>query len=894
MPFDLEKAIAAWCRPYVVNPLFSAEDIEELEGSLRDRVEALREKDLSEKQAFRRAVKRVGSYGTAEQEYRKVYWGKVKREHRLTDELKWRLTMFKNYLKVALRSFQRQKGYSFINMAGLAVGLACFLLISLFVRFELSYDTFHEKADRIYRVGTEAPGSYRFGTNRYVDTSAPMVAALMDEVPEVEYATQIEINGVALRRGNDLFPEEGIYATRHFFDVFSFELLQGDPRTALVEPGSIILTASLAQKYFGEEDPMGKTLSDGWGLDESTFTVVGVVADPPPNSHFTFDFLLSMTTSSNYRHLLETDQWNVSNYLTYVSLRPGYDLPAFREKLVALGQKYLGRIGYYQDNPDEIPIYFPQALTDIHLHSDLNNEIDTEDNITYVYLFSAIGLLILLIACINYMNLATARSLQRAKEVSVRKAMGAQRVQLVGQFMGEAMILSTAALGLAVGLVYLLLPSFNALTAREMSLEWVEQSGFWLTVLALGLGVGFLAGSYPALVLSGFAPVSVMKGVLKRGAGKMTLRNGLVVAQFAITTALVVSTFVIHQQLHYFRTANTGLDRDHVVLIRAGDGAVMAQYEALKQTLSRHPNVLGVTASRQDPTEIGSWAESTSWEGIEEGQQISFFQSAVQPEFVELFGIELVEGRDFSERVTADTHEGLLINETMARQLGWETAAGKWLNFQGQRRHIVGVMKDFNFRSFHEATAPLVLHLGRDWPFARVLVKVRPERMQATLAHLEATMATFSPASPFIYEFLDDAYNNMYRAEVRLGRLFSYFTGLALLIACLGLFGLAAFMTAQRTKEIGVRKVLGASLADILVLLSKDFFKLVVLAFIIAAPLAYLAMQRWLEGFAYRIDLGPALFLFTGGLVFLVALLTVSYQSIKAALADPVKSLRYE
>ena len=601
-----------------------------------------------------------------------------------------------------------------------------------------------------------------------------------------------------------------------------------------------------------------------------------------------------MSSSSNYRHLLETDQWDINNYLTYVSLRPGYDLPTFREKLVALGQKYLGRIGYYQDNPDRISIYFPQALTDIHLHSDLNNEIDTEGNITYVYLFSAIGLLILLIACINYMNLATARSLMRAKEVGVRKVMGAQRVQLVGQFMGEAMILSTAALGLAVGLVYLLLPSFNALTAREMSLGWVDQSGFWLTVVALGLGVGFLAGSYPALVLSGFAPVSVMKGVLHRAAGKITLRNGLVVAQFAITTALIVSTFAIHQQLHYFQTANTGLDRDHVVLIRVGDRAVMAQYEALTQTLSGHPNVLGVTASRQDPTEIGSRAEATSWEGSEEGQHILFYHTAVQPEFVEFFGIELVEGRDFSETVTADAYEGLLINETMARQLGWEAAVGKWFNFQGREMRIVGVMKDFNFRSFHEATAPMALYLGKDWPFSRVLVKVRPERMQATLAHLEATMATFSPASPFVYEFLDDAYNNMYQVEMRLGRLFSYFTGLALLIACLGLLGLAAFMAAQRTKEIGVRKVLGASLADILVLLSKDFFKLVALAFVIAAPLAYLAMERWLEGFAYRIELGPALFLFTGSLVLLVALLTVSYQSIKAALADPVKSLRYE
>ena len=801
--------------------------------------------------------------------------------------------MLKNYLKIAFRRLYKQKGYSFINVFGLAVGLTSFILISLFVQFELSYDTFHEKADRIYRVAKEDPGSYYLGTNQYAATSAPMAQALMDEFPEVEHGVQIEPVEVVLGLEDIRFHEEGLYATRHFFEVFSFDLLHGNSETALVDPNSVILTASLAQKYFGTADPIGQVLSYVRAGEPGTLTITGVVADPPPNSHFTFDYLLSMTTSNYYRHLLETDQWDSNNFRTYVSLYPGYDLPAFEEKLVALAQKYLGRIDYYQRNPDRISIYFPQALTDIHLHSHLNFEIGPNGDITYVYLFSAIGLLILLIACINYMNLATAWSTMRAKEVGVCKVLGAQRGQLVGQFLGEALLLSAVALGLAVLLVYMLLPVFNKLTAREMSLEWADQPGFWLGVVGVGLAVGLLSGSYPALMLSGYKPVGVLKGVLQRRTGKATVRGVLVVTQFAITVALVVGTLTIYQQLHYIRTANTGVDRDHVVSIPVEDRAVQEQYAALRDALTKHPDVLGVTASWRNPTQIGAQSGATSWEGAEEGQHISVYHMAVQQGFVELFQIALVEGRGFSEEMTADAREGMLINETMARQLGWETAVGKWFDFQGRELRIVGVMKDFNFLSFHQAMAPLALYLGSEGDFSRVLVKVRPEQVPATLAHLEATMATFSPGSPFVYEFLDDAYSSMYQTEVRLGRLFSYFTGLALIIACLGLLGLAAFTSAQRTKEIGIRKVLGATLADILVLISREFLKLVAIAFVIATPVAYFVMRRWLESFAYRIEIGVTVFLFTLALVLLSAILTVSYQSIKAALADPVKSLRH-
>jgi putative ABC transport system permease protein len=673
--------------------------------------------------------------------------------------------------------------------------------------------------------------------------------------------------------------------------VFSFRLLQGDPHTALAAPAAIILTESLAEKYFGTEDPIGQSLRTISNGEEGTLLVTGIIEDPPPYSHLIFDFVLSMTTSSQYRHQLETNQWDSDYYLTYVSLQPGYNLPAFEEKLIVLGQKYLGRLSNYQNKPDEISIFYPQSLGAIHLRSGLNHEVDTEGSINYVYLFSGIGLLILLIACINYTNMTMARSVIREREIGVRKVMGAQRPQLVGQFMSEALILSVVATVLAVGLVYLLLPSFNALTARAISPDWASQPGLWLTIIGLAIGVGCLTGGYPALVLSGLAPLGMMRKRQRR-ADNRTLRNGLVVAQFAITTMLIVCTLTIRQQVHYIQTANTGIEREQVILIRLVDQAAINQYEAIRQVLLEDPNVMGVTASRQDPTKIGSWTEAKEWEGAEEGQRLSFYHSAVRQGFLELLGIELVEGLDITG--ASESRDGLLINETMVRQLGWEHPVGKRINFQGREVRIAGVMKDFNFLSFHQAIAPLAFYQSEEWPFARLLVKVNPQQMQATLAHLESTMATFSPAYPFTYEFLDDVYNQMYQTEVRLGELFSYFTGIALVIAYMGLLGLAAFLASRRTKEIGVRKVLGASLSDILRLLSKDFLRLVGVAFIVGAPMAAIAMHRWLEDYVYRISLGWETFVIAGGAVLLLAWLSVSYQSMRAALINPVQSLRHK
>ncbi|MEZ4701454.1 MAG: ABC transporter permease [Rhodothermales bacterium] len=845
--------------------------------------------DLEE--TFRYQFRRVGV-----RRAQRWYWHQVLLSFfpLLMRALYWSMAMWKNHLKMALRALGKHKGYALVNGLGLTVGLAGFILIALFVRFELSYDRFHEKADRIFRIAKEDPDSNYLGTNQFTVTSAPLAPALMDEFPEVEYATQLVPVDALLRIADARFSEKGLYATAHFFDVFSFELVAGDTRTALAEPGSIVLTTSLARAYFGATDPIGQTVTRLESGRSHSLTVTGIVSDPPPNSHISFDFLLSMRSWDRYVEHLARGDWDSNNYRTYVSLQPGSDVSAFATNLVALAQDRLGEIAYYKEQPGRIPIYFPQPLKDIHLRSHLNFELGANGDIRYVYLFSWIGFLILLIACINYMNLATARSVMRAREVGVRKVMGARRAQLVGQFLTETMLIAVVAVGLALLLVALCLPAFNALTAREMSFASGDLDKLVLTGVGLALLVGLIAGSYPALLMSGHAPLGVMKGIVAGRMSGASFRNALVVAQFAATTVLLVATMAMSRQMRYIQTAQTGVDREHVLSIPIEDPAARERYPAMKSALESQPNVLAVTGAWYNPTQISSQSGTRTWEGSQEGDHISVYHMPVQPEFFDLFRMELVEGRFFGADSAAGAANAMVINETMRRQLGWETAAGKWFTFRNQQFQIVGVMKDFNFLSLHQAIEPLAFYPGIPRDVERVLVKVRPDGLPQTLSALEKAFATFSPEYPFAYEFLDDAYNKMYETDVRLSRLIGYFTALALFIACLGLLGLTTFVASRRTKEIGVRKVLGASLADILVLLSMHFLKLVAFGFLVAIPLAYIGVRRWLEDFAFQIDVGPGLFALAGACVAFVALATISIQSVRAAQADPVESLRYE
>lgn len=808
--------------------------------------------------------------------------------------------MFSNYLKIALRNLRKHLGYTTINLTGLAVGLACCLLIVLFVRDEMSYDRFHEKADQIYRVVLD--GSFSGSDLNAPVTPAPMSQALVKDFPEVTTATRIFGFGgqQVLRRDALRFIEEDIlWVDSTFLDVFTFPLLQGNPETALYAPNTLILTESMANKYFGEENPVGQSLIMG---DSTNYEITGVVADVPSNAHFDFDFLASMRSLPQSQN----EVWISNNFFTYLVLPEGFDPNVLEEKLPEFFQGYAGpqiyeALGLQYDeflSAGNVLQYHLQALTDIHLHSNLQFELGTNGNIAYVYIFSAIALVILLIACINFMNLATARSAGRALEVGIRKVMGSNRNQLIRQFLGESMLLSFLSLILAVGLVVVSIPGFNALTDKAISASFLWNPLVLVGLVALALVVGMLAGSYPAFFLSAFRPVLVLKGSLQKGMKSSMLRNGLVVFQFAISIILIAGTFVVYNQLNFVRNKTLGFDKEHVVVIERAQ-TLGQQSDAFKDELRTYGNVVNVAGTTTVPGGIfGSTAYNA--EGAPPNETHLMSPVWTDYDFVEVLGMTMANGRPFSRDFPSDS-ASYLINESAARSLGWtvEEAVGKKITqfantpenfFSGE---IVGVIKDFHYASLHQEIGSVAIRLGT-FPMPSLAVRIRPDDIPGTLAYLQETWNKFASDEPFVYAFLDQDFNAQYEQEQRLGQIFTTFAAFAILIACLGLFGLASFTAEQRRKEIGVRKTLGASVGSIIFLLSKEFTKLVAIAFVVAVPVAYFAMNGWLQNFAYSTTMGPGTFALAGLLALAIAWTTVSYQSIKAAVADPVKSLRYE
>ncbi|MEZ4703295.1 MAG: ABC transporter permease [Rhodothermales bacterium] len=851
--------------------------------------------DLEE--AFAHIATRQGSAAAA-----RWYWGQAFRSFvpLAGRHIHWCVVMLGNYLSLSLRHLRKHPGYAAVNIAGLAIGLTCFILIGLFVQFEWSSDRFHEKADRIYRIAKERPEGEAAGMRYSAVTPEPLAGALRETIPEIEQVTQLAGARMMLATSDGSFYADGIYATSSFFDVFSFPMLQGNPATALADPHAIVLGQSLARKLFGDRDALGQeltvyTLSDEEANDRLRVVVTAIIADVPANSHLTFEYILPPVASQELAQWF--GDWRSNSYLTYASMIPGASLPALTDKLASLATAYPRVAGLDPEQREAIGIYYPQALTDIHLRSHISGEFGENGDIRYVYLFAAIAMAILLLACINYVNLATARSATRAREVGVRKVMGAHRRQLIGQFMSEAVVPALLAVALALMLAGLLMPAFNAVTGRAITFDLGVNGGLLVPIVLVGLGMSLLAGCYPAFVLSAYQPALVIKGIWKSGRSRFALRDMLVVAQFVVSIVLIVGAVVIQRQLAYVLHAGSGIDREQVLMIRVEDRTLHDdRYRALKQAFLGHAGVLGVTAAQSSPIDVDAASTLREWEGADGDRSIKVYRSIIQHDYLDVFGLELVEGRDVSLDNPIDAREGILINETLKRQLGWENAVGKALTFHGRTARVTGVVKDFNLHSFHEEIAPLALFLDEGWwfPFQRIFVKVRPEGIAETIASLEETMTEFSPSYPFAYTFLDDAYGAMYLTEIRMGRLFNMFSVLALLIACLGLLGLASFLVQQRTKEIGVRKVLGASLPNILSLLSKDFARLVAVACVIALPVAYLLQRRLLEDYAYQVSIGWGVFVLAGGGVLAMALLTVSVQSLRAALSDPVKSLRHE
>ncbi len=800
--------------------------------------------------------------------------------------------MLRNYLTVAIRNLLRHKGYSAINIAGLAVGMACCILIMLFVQYELSYDRYHTNANRIYRMVVER--QFPNSTVASAKTPRSLAQALANDCLEVLHATRLSREHAArvlVRHGAAQFYEDGVvFADPNVFDVFTLPLATGDPQTALQAPFSIVITKMMAQKYFGDADPIGRMLTlrllgDG---DLFDYTVTAVAQGVPSNSHFTFDFLAAYqrhpftTTDGKERKSFES-----LDVYTYLTLRPNADPAILEAKFPHLVRTYLGPRAAGNRYR-----YFLQPLTAIHLHSHLSDELRPTSDITYVSLFAAIAFFILILACINFANLATARSAMRAREVGVRKVFGSHRSQLIWQFLAESTLLSLVALVLAVGLVELLLPAFNQLAGKSFEFSYLIPWYILPILIGLALFVGVLAGIYPAFFLSAFRPAVVLKG-LSNKAGRSFLRSGLIVFQFAVAIGLMVGTVIILNQMHYISIKKLGFEAEQVLVVE-GTEVLKHQPDAFRQAVRGLPGIVEVAHAESMP---GRTIEKSMVrpEGTSEGAQLAWMFTGF--DYVETLGMKVVDGRSLSRAFPADSM-GVLLNEQAVADLRLDDPVGRRVVWGNRTYTVVGVVENFHFASLHQAIGPMML-IGPDPEFENrpcqlFAVRLSTDDLPATLAALRTTWSVFVPQQPFTYTFLDADLDALYHAEQTTSTLFSAFAALAIFIACLGLFGLASFTAEQRTKEIGIRKVLGASVADVVLLLSKDFLKLVALANLIAWPVAYVVAQKWLQNFAYRIDVGAGVFALAGGLALGIALLTVSAQAVQAALANPVEALRNE
>jgi len=795
--------------------------------------------------------------------------------------------MFKNYLKIAVRNIVKHKAYSFINIIGLALGMASCILIFSYVLYELSFDRYHENADRIYRLGLR--GRQGEKVISIALSNAPTAPALIEEYPEVENAVRFySAPKTLVEYGDKRFYDEGIlYADKTVFDVFSWPMLKGNPNTALTTAYSVVITAEMAEKYFGDEDPMGKVLAVN---SRNNFVVSGVFENMPPNSHFKMDVVVPYVT---YFQVYGPDitSWMSNFCYTYALLRDGTDPAAFESKIHPVIERPLYRqAGMKEPFPR---LYQIQPVTEIHLRSHREQEISVNNDIKYVWLFSSIAFLILFIACVNYMNLATARSIRRGREVGMRKVVGARRGQLILQFLGESLATAFLAMGLSLILIKSTLPAFNSLVERRLIFNPAADPQLFLGLVGIVFFVGLFAGSYPALSLAKFKPASVLARSFSRSAKGSALRNVLVLAQFSISIILIVCTLTVRDQLEFINQADVGFSREQIITLPVRDDSIRRNIGAIKTELLRNTGIMDVTAAHRLPNDIDNFT-SRDWTGRNPDEPITIYYNMADSDYVNLFGLEIIEGRNFSREFSSDPGGAFLVNETAVKVAEWDTVIGRKMTHLGrQSGTIVGVLKDFHLHSLHRPIEPLYIFYNPG-SFSNIAIKIRTADIPATLAYAESVMKRFSPSFHFAYKFFDEVFARAYVTEQRMGKIFRSFAVLAVIIACLGLFGLAAFAAEQRTKEIGIRKVLGASVSKITLLLSREFIRWVLLANLIAWPIAYLAMSRWLQNFAYRTHMGIAVFLISGSAVLLIASLTVSYQALKSAQTDPVGTLRHE
>lgn len=794
--------------------------------------------------------------------------------------------MWKNYFRIALRNISKHRLHSAINILGLTIGLSCCILISLWVREELSYDRFHENASRIFRLVVIDRDNSNTGIAKI---PGPWRETLVKEFPEIENAARLIYRDRFYVQFEDktFLEEDVLYADQDIFNVFDFQWLSGDRARSLMQPNSVVITKSMAQKYFGNGDALGKSLKFG---QQDLYQVTGVVQDFPTASHIQFSCLVSMATFDPWFK----NDWQMTNYYTYVLLKDGADPKALEEKIERYSQTHL-------DESRRLRSRFEfQPLTSIHLNSNLARELSVNGDSTYVYVFSAVALFILLVAAFNFVNLSTARSLQRSKEVGVRKVVGASRRQLIRQFLGESFVITTFASLLAVGVAEITLPFFNTLAQKNLQLTWYQPieiaAWFFLTLF-----IGAAAGIYPAMVLSAFQPIHALKDKII-GSSKSFLRQSLVTIQFTICIALLICTMVIVSQLKFIQSKNLGFGKDQILVVpMLNDKKITSRSETIKEALKTCPGVAGVTLT-SGRLGGGDWGMPMNYEGADPGEQLATRVLMIDEDYIPVMKMQVIQGKNLSKSMATDL-EGFIINESALKQLGWADPIGKYLErpiergkdgrWTYKRGTVIGVVKDFHFRSLHQKIEPLVMYRqieNNNYFFIRMSGSDIP----STLASIENEWKKFVPDTPMEPYFLDELFERMYQAETRLGRIIGLFSFLGILIGCLGLYGLVSYVTLQRQKEIGIRKVLGASVSSIVALFSKEFVTWVLLANFIAWPIAYYFMNRWLQNFAYRTDIGLEIFVISGAAGLCIAVLTVSFQAYKAASANPVEALKYE
>jgi putative ABC transport system permease protein len=906
--FDLEKAIKHWRKTLNKNDALEDGYKEELENHLRDKVEHLRDLGFSEKEAFEEAAKKIGEAHSIGSEYFKTDTRHISGRPPWQKK-RWLPPLFSNYLKIGLRKIKRQKIYALINIAGLAVGLACCAVIILYVTNELSYDAFHNDAARVYRVAVHRINIV--GEFRFVATPAPLGPELKRSYPQVEQAVRVvppyeNASHVLVVQGEKRFFETRVwFADEDIFELFHMPFIHGNPRTALTHPNAVVITEGMANKYFGEEASLGKTLQieidyDTGIVELQDYEVTGIIKNASANTHLKYDMFLSMETMRSNLASFEEDWLNPKAKYTYVKLAPDTDVADFEEQIQRISQTVLQKYSEKYNRKMDLYELFLQPVTKIHMFSHFMREIDPPGNWYYLYIYSIIAFLILLIGCMNFINLSAALSTTRTKEVGLRKVVGAQRRQLVWQFLGESFLITFLAFILAFGLTSLLLVPFNQMAGTELTLAGLLQPIVLLSLLGLLLFVSIGSGIYPALILTAFSPVSVLQGKLaptSRGSGAQKI---LVVGQFAISIFLVICALTVFKQLNFMKGRALGFDLEQKLVLRVKSNMehLRRDYEAIKNDFLQNPSIIGATVSSSVPgdrTNSGYYMTPR----MEDFKGAPFIKVITMDyDFISEYGIDMVAGRSFQRNAGNDEREGYLINLAAVKELGFsspEEALGK--NFMASyhriNKRIIGITDNFHYRGMQEVVEPLVMDIENSL-FEAITLSIRVENMNNLMRFIQSTWDEHFPGVPFEYSFLDESFDREYRYEDRMGKLLGIITSLGFFIACLGLFGLASFVARSRIKEIGIRKVLGASTTDIVTMLSKRFVLLILISILIASPIAWYSINKWLQDFAYRIDMGLLVFFVAAVGALVIALATVSIQGIRAAVTNPVNSLRNE